>query len=245
MPTPIINGTNGPILQRTRISYDPAQGPTTTEEWESAGDNLGGVATRKQNLGIAYDWTRSGVRSRLVATQSRNHYLEEQSVERWELMSNQDMHDIKQAPKSVALGQVAVAEVLKAIRNHENGRTVDTTAWSANKLALFEHMRRGITTYPVYKWVLRYTATVSNSYLASTTANAGLGTIYTTPEAADAVPAGRLRNTINSISEPDADSYTTWGWLKASYTEVQTANNRIDISAEYLLDAWSNYIHLA
>jgi hypothetical protein len=244
MPRPIINGQAGPILQRTRISWDPSQGPTTTEEWESAGDALGGIASAKEALGVSYDWTRNGVRSRLVATQSRNNYLEEQAVERWELMSNQDMHDIKQHPKAVAMGHTAVGVVIAAIRNFENQRTVNQTGWTADQTSLFEHMRRGITTFPVYKWVLRYTASVSNSYEFFTEANSGLGNIYTTSQAASSIPAGRLKSTIQAIAEPAvADSYTTWGWMKVSLTEVSAANDRVDVSAEYLLDAWSNWLY--
>jgi hypothetical protein len=103
---------------------------------------------------------------------------------------------------------------------------------------------RNVTHYPVWSWTLRYTANVSNQFNLLTDANSGVGSIYSTAQASGEVPAGRLRSTIQSIATPAADSHTTWGWLKIGLTEVQSAHNRVDVSAEYILGAHANYIYL-
>jgi hypothetical protein len=243
MPKPIIKGSLQPVRQRVKIQFDPAQGVTTTTEYESAGDNCGGLAASFQRAGTAYDLTSNPVRSRLVATQSRNSFIEETAVERWELLSNQQQLDVREHPNSVALGQTVLATVLKAVKNHEAGKTVDTDDYSANALSLFRLLTRGVTHYTVPQWVLRYTANVSNDYLFFTTANSGIGAIYTNAQAASAVPAGRMRSTIQSITVPTADAELSWGWLKTSVTETIAARNRIDISAEYWLAQWPIFLY--
>lgn len=237
MPKPIINGTLQPIRQRVRFSYDPSQGLTTTTEYESAGDNCGGLAASLQRAGVAYDLTSSPVRSRLVATQSRNSFIEETAVERWELLSNQQQFDVRSHPNVVALGTDLIKRVKK---DAEKSTAIDPNIYgNVNAARLYRLLVHGDTTYLVPQWVLRYTANISNSYQFLTEANSGFGTIYSNAQAAAAVPAGRMRSTIQSITAPAADSDLYWGWLKLNVSEVQTARNRIDVSAEYWLAQWS------
>jgi hypothetical protein len=243
MPKPIINGYTGSIRQRTRTQYDPSQGETTTHEWESAGDNLGGEANTCKSLGMSYDLTRTGYRSRLIATESRNNFIQEQALERWELLSNQNMLDIREHPNSVAIGQANLARVLKDIKKHENGQTVDTSSYTSAQLRLFNLMLRGVTHYPVWNWTVRYTANVSNTYQQFTAANSGVGTIITHADMKNSVPAGRMRSTLNAIPELDDTDDMTWGWLKTSVTEVVAARNRVDISSEAVLAQWSTFLY--
>jgi hypothetical protein len=243
MPKPIINGYIGSIRQRTRIQYDPSQGETTTYEWESAGDNLGGEAATCKALGRSYDLTRTGYRSRLIATESRNNFIQEQALERWELLSNQNMLDIREHPNSVAIGQSGLARVLKDVKRHEAGQAITTSSYTASQLRLFNLMIRGVTHFPVWSWTVRYTANVSNSYQFLTSANSGVGTIIAHSDMVSSVPSGRLRSTLDSIPVLDETDDMTWGWLKTSVTEVQSARNRVDISSEAVLAQWSTFLY--
>jgi hypothetical protein len=128
--------------------------------------------------------------------------------------------------------------VILQAEKHLSGKTSDTTGFNANQLSLYNLMIRGIAHYSAPQWVLRYTANVSNDYQFFTEANSGIGTIYTNAQAAAAVPAGRMRSTIQAITAPPADSYLAWGWLKTAVTETVAARNRVDVSAEYWLAQW-------
>lgn len=245
MPKPIIRGTLQPVRTGFRTRFDPASGLIVTEEFSSAGDNLRGLAAQFERSGIPYEHLSNPVRSTLSVNRSGSPYQAEEPLERWEAFSNQVQLDIREHPNSVALGQELLARVTKDVKRHEDGRAVDTDSYaSANATALFNLMIRGVTTYPVAQWVLRYTANVSNSYQFVTEANSGIGTIYTMSQVTTSVPAGRLRSTLQSIEAPAADAMLTYGWLKVSYSEVQTARSRVDVSSEYWLGQWANFIYL-
>jgi hypothetical protein len=145
----------------------------------------------------------------------------------------------------VALGQELLARLLKDVKRHEAGKVVNSTdsPYTTGATQLFNLLIRGVTHYPVNKWVIRYTANVSDTYLLFTEANSGLGTIYTTSEMISAIPSGRLRSTLGSISAPAGDDQVVWGWLKTAGSEVTAANFRVDVSAEYILGQHSVFLY--
>jgi hypothetical protein len=98
-----------------------------------------------------------------------------------------------------------------------------------------------VTTYPVWQWVIRYTANISNTYNFFTEANSGVGTIYTTAQLG--IPGGRLASTVGSITEPDPVSGLLWGWLKVALGETQVARSRVDVSCEFYLAQWPTYLY--
>jgi hypothetical protein len=54
-----------------------------------------------------------------------------------------------------------------------------------------------------------------------------------------------LQNKINSIAAPPVVDDLLWGWRKLPSTETTAANNRVDISTEYWLAAWSKLLYAA
>jgi hypothetical protein len=252
MPKPRILGRRLPHLQSREESYDPNQGFTTTEDWQMhGGDRLAGKASFYRSVGGSYRLRQMGPKATLVATRSTTTIQQETAAERWELFTNSREFDIREHPKSVALRRLTfddgrktrLGQVLEAVDKHNRNVAVDTSSFSTEQLALFDLMIGGGTTYPVWQWVLRYTANVPDTFNFFTEADDGLGTIYTTSQAVASVPAGRLRSTLLSISAPEADSALIWGWLKTASQQAQAAQNRVEISCEFYLAQWPVYIY--
>lgn len=241
MPRPIINGSTTPQLKTTRIRIDPSNGTTTTREYECAGDNMTGLANQLAAQGETCDLDSNPVRSRLIATATKNIFQDNEEVlERWELFNNQAQLDIKESPGWTSLSISTRTVVIKAADAHLAGKTFTTNVFTPGDLSDADHyyqlMIRGVTHFLKPQWVLRVTCNVSNTYQAFVDADGGVGTIYTTAQLG--TPAGRLRSTIQSITAPAADSYLQYGWLKVSYTEVTAARNRVDVSNELWLGQW-------
>jgi hypothetical protein len=252
MPKARILGKPLAHLQSTEETYDPNQGYSTTEDWEmQGGDRLSGKAAFYRSVGGSYRRRTSGPKAMLTATRSLTPVQNETVVERWELMTNQRELDIRESPRSIALSlltyesdrKTRLGQVVEAVAKHNDGKAVDTTAFiNADQLSLYNLMICGVTTYPVWQWVIRYTANISNTYNFFTEANSGVGTIYTTAQLG--VPGGRLASTIGAIPEPDAVSGLLWGWLKIAIGETQVARYRIEASCEFHLAQWPTYLYV-
>lgn len=250
MPTPIIKGSRLPQRKSVKIRFDPTNGTTTTQEFESAGDGLTGLARAFGAAGASYDLTSNPVRSSLVTTTTKNIYTpDEEVLERWELFSNQVQADIKTDGDWQSLSPTVRAAVLKDVKRYNDATAViegvrpwGTVGSHSTADHFFQHMISGKTHYLVPQWVIRVTCNVSNEYQAFVTADSGVGTIYTTAQLG--VPAGRLRSTIQAITTPTIDTfYNVFGWLKVSYNEVTAARNRVDISNELWLDVYPSILY--
>jgi hypothetical protein len=248
MPKPKINGSLLPQLKSVKIKFDPSNGTTTTQEFESAGDNLTGLAKQFATQGASYDLVSNPVRSSLVAVSTKNIFTpSEEVLERWELFSNQQQLDLKESAGWASLSDATRAQVLKDVERHSNGTTITgARSWGtvgslSTADSYYQLMIRGTTHYIFPQWVIRVTCNVSNEYQNFVEADGGVGTIYTTAQLG--TPAGRLRSTIQSITAPAANDYLTYGWLKVSYTEVTAARNRVDVSNELWLGQWATILY--
>lgn len=248
MPKPIINGSLEPQRKSIKIKFDPSSGTTTTEEYESAGDNCNGLAKQFAAKGASYDLTSNPVRSTLVAVTTKNIFkADEETLERWELYSNQLQVDIKNHPNWATISLANRAAVLKDVDRYRDGVAITgARAWGtpgdlSTADHFFQHLIRDKTHYLKPQWVIRVTCNVSNTYQNFVEANGGVGTIYTTSQLGP--PNGRLRSTIQSISAPPFSDYLTYGWLKVSYSEVTAARNRVDVSNELWLDEYPSILY--
>src|SRR5580765_1450898 len=99
MPTPRINGTLQPIRTRLSTRYDPIKGFIVTQEFESAGDNLGGLATSAQNAGMEYTHDANVRKSRLVmSTTGAAAGFPEKATSTWQLYTNDYQKDLRESP---------------------------------------------------------------------------------------------------------------------------------------------------
>jgi len=244
MPKPKVLGRQLPRLQSIEVSFDPTQGETRTEEWLSSGDNLGGIAANCRAKGIAYRYRSHPVKSQLVATETRNNATNQQAIERWELLRNQDSLDIREHPRSRGLGQPGLARVLRDVKRHEEGRTVDTsspTPYTADQTSLFNLLVHGKTHYPIWSWVIRYTANIDDTFPLMGPVSSGVGGIYSTAQLP--LPTGIIFAIVGGIPAPASDPELQWGWLKTAVQYTKTALNRVEMSCELILAEWPLYIY--
>jgi hypothetical protein len=258
MPIPKINGSLLPQRQSIKQKFDPSGGETTTTEFSAVGPvitengvigGLHGLASKYGANGAAYDLSTSRNVSNLVVVETKNIYTptDEQVQTRWELFANMQALDIKEHPTwANTASDTQRALVLKDVERHNNGKAYvrdweDIDPFTDARLESFmQLMSRGVTTYQRPQWVIRVTYNVSNE-ARSTITDAGVGKLYTTAQLG--LPEGRIRSTIQSIDAPAAVSGLTWAWLKTGNTEVQAANNRVDVSEEAWLAQWSTLLY--
>ncbi|MCI0744886.1 MAG: hypothetical protein L0Y58_05710 [Verrucomicrobia subdivision 3 bacterium] len=255
MPRVIINGSRQPILTQRKTDFDPSKGVTVTEEYESAGDNLNGLAVTLAQRRVQYNHTPNGRKSKLVCSFSGPQSgVGEIPVDTWQLLANEDSKDLRTLPAvhNLYLNNRALFEEIDlAIKRDLKEEEVDFQG-DATALALFRHNKLGITSYLLSTYVLRHTTNVSNVY-NSNVADFGVNLIYTTGQLLNEVTngnfwlfpmPGRMRHKIENIPEwhpPDLETH--WGWRKLASQETMAAGNRIDIATEYWLAAWSKFIY--
>lgn len=257
-PRPIINGTFGPIRKSLDISYDPSRGRVVTEEYESAGDNLGGMAALCEKRRIAYQLRASPIHSKLTLT-ATGEYAGTPifTADTWQLVANEMQNDIKQHPDYIALSPSQRQAVVAALANIESGDpdlavnlTTFKDVYGPEAFDFLSLQIRGTTHYPVSQYVLRHTANVWNGFVGLTDDD-GAGEIYSTAQLVAEVSTGwtfncppRLIAKIQSVGKSGTphDGYV-FGWLKKASTENTSANNRIDISSEYWFFEWSKRLY--
>lgn len=253
----IINGSLEPIRTQRRSEFDPQKGITVTEEYESGGDNLNGLAQQCLNQKIQYSHTPSPLKSKLIFSSSGPvSGFAEVPVDTWQLLANEVQRDIKEHPNVLAMESAvpgSLAEVLQAVEEYNAGGTVDS-AWftdSDTAALLFRQLIHGVTSYALGQYVLRHTTNVSNAY-NSNVADLGVEFIYTTAQLISEITdpgfwlfpcPGRLEAKINAMEVQVDHADFTWGWRKLPSTETTAAGNRIDISTEYWLAGWSRLLY--
>src|SRR5437016_8857510 len=95
--------------------FDPVRGQTTTETFESVGDNLGGYADMYARNRVAYHWRR-GARSTIRATFSGANTGPDAAQDNWQLLNNVIQRSIFKAPFALVLG----TDVLRAAKAYFN-----------------------------------------------------------------------------------------------------------------------------
>ena len=245
-----------PIVTSRRMTYDPLRGLVEVEDVESAGDNLSGVAQSAIDAQQPFEFSHQASRARLSITQTTTFGGTEVTSDNWQLVGNEITEDIRRHPNIAALGDTAIKEVYDTFDSYQrndgsftNGLTPGSTA-----MALFDLLKRGTTSYVIGQYVLRHTTNVGNGYSANIS-DSNVERVYTTAqlvaEISDAdlwrFPCpGRLVYKIQNIQPQfTTDSELLWGWRKLPSTETTAANNRVDISTEYVLYGWAKLLYQA
>src|SRR6266550_4277605 len=154
MPRPKINGSIQPVRTKLTTRYDPAKGYVVTQEYESAGDNLGGLALTAANAGMDYTLDSNARKSRLVmSTTGAAPGLPAQATSTWQLFTNEYSKDILESDAALALGPGALADLRKDIEEiKEFGREAYETIISdsfyvanPNAVKLIRYSLHGVT----------------------------------------------------------------------------------------------------
>lgn len=258
-----INGTIQPVRTALRHTFDPNRGDTIVQEFASAGDNLGGLASVLRLFRIQFDHLASPRVSKIVATATGAQAgLPDNRVDTWQLLANEDHRSVKEHPYFLLMeydyqaanpGQSAIGQVVSDLDAWNRGEDIDTTFYTDWPAAaqLLQLLLRGATHYAIGQYCLRHTTNVSNVYDGNI-ADFGVECVYTTSqlisEIADifswAFPCpGRLIYKISNIPAPDPVDGYLWGWRKLPSTETSAADCRVDISTEYQLGQWSTVLY--
>lgn len=253
MPRPIATGQAGPIRKASTVRFDPIRGLTIVEPWESYGDNLVGLATQYAEANVAYELKRSPHRSELTATRSSGSgEFQDVITDTWQLQGNEIMKDIKELQRFLLL-ELAYPGTIRAVDTKAKQEVPPAPTWTdiasgavSEAQVLYNLLIRGVTHYPIGQYVLRHTTSVGNAW-ASNVSDFNVESIYTTALLLSEIGSlgywrtpcpPRLRYKISNIAAPASVSGYLWGWKKQPSTEGSSANNRIEISTEYILEHW-------
>jgi hypothetical protein len=242
MATPRINGTLAPVRTQLRTQFDPTRGFTVTQEFESAGDNLAGLAKTAQDQQIEYSHTPNMCKSRLLLTASGAAAGYPDTVTNtWQLLANQISRDIKDHPAVLAFpqsGNGSLSQTIKFVEDFKAGTPPPDANppddlggfWSLQQFYLYRLLIHGVTSYVVDQHVVRHTVNVPIAYA---------GVIGSAP-----IP-GLMVNLLNDINVngPDDGVQFKWGWRRTGFQYSVSANNRVEVVAEWALASWPLLIY--
>lgn len=109
-------------------------------------------------------------------------------------------------------------------------------------------MIKGQEHYAVAKYILRHTQTIGDHF-TSILQDLHPGCVYTTAQVISECSAGlvypippRIKTKMQSIPAPQTVSGYTWGWRKLPSQETTTADYKVQITYDYVLDQWNTQI---
>jgi hypothetical protein len=237
--SPIINGTLQPILRSRQISYDQSKGLVETKEYISAGDNLGGLAADCRAKKIQFSLTPSGLTSKLTLTAAPIDA--DAPLDSWQVLANECEVPIEQHPRARDLD---LQFITQQATNYKNGEAFDVPTGDAG--LLFKLMIHNLTSYKVGQYVLRHTCNISNDF-ALQLSDLNVEKIYSTGTLLLEItnqlwtypcPPRLVAKILAMEVQIPTTSELMWGWRKLPSTETSAANNRIDVSTEYVLASW-------
>jgi hypothetical protein len=270
---PIVTGSLQKLLVSRTTKYDPTNGKSVVTEWVGtndtarghAGDALIGYAlSLEKSAGVSYELKQKGAKTTLIETASdaASTGREGATTDRWDVLTNENMQDVKEFHTWTNLLPKTRALILKEVDKYHKGKTPanpadlefvatePTPEGKALATSFFDVLVRGVTHFPVYNFVLRHTTNASADDTRNV-ADVGVGTVYPTASLLTEISDSslwtypcppRLREKIGNLTFPFSAGFTN-GWLKKPSQESSTANNRIDISTEYVFAQWANVFY--
>jgi hypothetical protein len=262
---PKINGTLEPVRQPAEVKFDPTSGTTVRQPWESAGDNLNSMAQSLFGSRIAYEFTRSPTKSRLVAEASGGIAgYPDVVVDTWQVLANEIQKDVRESQLGLAIENYDAAHagagttigyVKRDVDLFNQGKGPGSPAPDAGIITqaaqLFRLLIKGTTHFATGQYVLKHTTSVSNQF-GGNISDFNIECIYSTAQLITEISnpnlwifpcPGRLQTKILNIVAPPAHSEYLWGWRKLPSTETTAAGYRIEISTEYWLEQWSTVLY--
>jgi len=233
MPTPKINGSVQPIRTKLSTRFDPAKGYIVTEEYESAGDNLRGLALVAANAGRDYTLDSNARKSRLVmSTTGASGFPEGTAV--WQLYTNEYSKDILETDAALALGTGQLAQLQLDIEDIKNGgidaydAILSDTFYNTHPDAvrLVRYSLHGVTSINLIGYSA--TATISLPFLFAG-AIPGVSPDSLMAQLIADIPVGGL---------DDGDLWK-WGWRKLGTSRTFSGNNRTEIKIDWRLGSWA------
>lgn len=185
------------------------------------------------------------------------------TLDNWEVVGNEESRDVLSHPFVV---RIATNDQISNIRKAVDEFSVSDTIAPIFTNSIFDSlsagnktflgrivglMLRGTTDYRRGLYVLRHTTNAPSRW-QSNISDFGVDSIYTTSQLLSEVQnsglwinpmPGRLVYKIGVIPVPTFIPFYQWGWLKCGATETTSANNRITISTDYILEQWTTDLY--
>ncbi len=241
MATPRITGTLQPVRTRLSTRFDPLKGFIVTQEYESAGDNLNGLALDFRNIGVEYQLESNDKRSRLVATSTGPAAgFGVQSTSTWQLYTNENQKDIREHPSAIALGPGVLWQIEANVNDLKNAgdRAGALFAYymalpfydGTDAGRLISLMAHGVTSYNVSGYAARATINLPFAYAG----------------AIPGVSPDSLMAAIISdipVGGPNDATAFKWGWRRMGTSRTFSGDNRTEITLEWWLASWSLFLY--
>lgn len=256
----IKRGSGIPQGQRSTIDYDPSRGFHYSNSYKGI--------SQQQLIALQQNIIQQGIACRLelyedIGELHTDDSTSEYTIDSWEIAGSDLNDDGLSHPtlQTLADNNDAGDNLFPALRAslENNDSTDDVFAYlitdpynysedDARTIVRFYGLQqKGSTAFEVAQYSLIHKTNVSNRW-AQNVSDVGVKQIYTPAQLLTEVtdPAlwiyplpPRLQFKLGAIPVPDPQSHYLWGWLKSTSTESNVANNRVDISTNYVLSLWS------
>jgi hypothetical protein len=243
----------GPTLvkQATSHNWSPRDGFVFVPRWEGTHEAALGHALQLRNYGVPYRMRSDGVTAVVEAEQPMpdDAAIQEVPTGSWQLVGEEKTLDITEHPNFKALSSDDQTKIVEA-KNRE--RTWVEYYGTADTMARWFHdlAYRGQTTFGKQVYVLRHTQSVSQQY-DSSLSGSNIYKVYT--KAQLLAECADFSNPLPAMFSADIDKIVDgatsigfmWGWLKRTPTIQTVANDKIEVSVEYVYEEWSKALYNA
>jgi hypothetical protein len=247
MAEPIINGNPGPIFQPFNYDYDPKFGYNIRQPVRGTVNYIRGQSAQLAGFRIAHSVRDLGGGMAEIVSKDQTvpgDPNNETPIDGWQLLGNVVQKDIYQHPSLLSADEDDIIDLKKAVETRNGLDAPSGTIFQK----FFMLLLRGVTHFETVNYVLRHTQTVSNQYTKDIL-DEHVFKIYKRETlfaecAKFNVPLyGRYVNKIKAIPDPEEQEDYFWGWYKQPSTEVGTANNKIEITNDWILEQWSTVLY--
>lgn len=240
----------GLILQPDQRAYSPDRGFYIIRSWRGPTASALAYETTLQTAGFEYV---NDNRSPIATITAKIGYDDTTSpgspevpVNLWERNVNREQKTIYEHPRVAALGIGYITAIREAVQNNEttvSASTVDGGTVENDAIAheVFDLIRKGVDSFPVWQPVVNQTQIVSSSYPRSAV-TANVGKILTKAQmvSLEEAPEGVL----DDKTVPDGlTSIARYGYYKNEPQITQQANNKWHIVTQWEAGFWSTFLY--
>lgn len=243
----VLRGQSTLAEQKPRREWSRTEGWQTVRSWVGTNDAIEGLVAQLQAATGGADRIAifpDGPVSRLEAyVSSENAGAQETAATTWELVGNDLTKSLYELKKSRDLGTTVLEGIQEKVKDKDYSYTVP----AGDATSLYELIRKGTDSFTLSQYVLKKTSVVGSNYTAQI-AFSGINKRWTTTQinAAEAIPTSVIFSiTTLETSLPAAGTGFAWSWLKRTPTVRAIARNRLEVSQEWYLEAWSTWIYEA
>lgn len=237
--------------------FDPSRGPVDTIIYEGTHEDVQAAEASIAGANLIYecDYTLGNPKARFTITTPDfidNTGGDGLIATNYELVNSPQSRSGYEHPKadityngSASVSEAQMREIKKAVKA-ERAPSASIVPNPSNAYTLYEHMRKGKDSY--FSWgatfrvvhIISKIATVAVSYLDVGRAYSSQALILET--GASGIYAAAINAAYNNFEFRVPPGHTL-GWLKTKPSFNTVAGNRVAVTIEYYLEAWSDFYY--